>query len=340
LLLALPGCHMQPQDAKPTIQITHMPVASLGGPKAMDYIEGKVSGARSGDRVVLYAHSEVWWLQPFRNAAFTNIQPDSTWRNSTHLGTEYAAMLVETGYRPPAKLGAIPDAGNGVRASTLVKGTGPAVAPKTLHFSGYEWIVQEAENDTAGETQSYEPGNAWVDQKGYLHVRMGERDGHWYGAELHTARSFGYGSYRFVVQNSGQLDASGTLRFFLYDLLIAKESRNDELDIEISRWDNQSVTNARYVVQPFYVAGNSEKFNVPAGELTHLLQWEPGKASFKTMRGTLDPSKQTVDEKVFTAGVPVPANHKVYIDLLDFLHSRHPSKQPTEVVIEKFDYLP
>ena len=331
---------MQPQDIKPTIQITHVPVASLGGPKAMDYMEGKVTGARTGDRVVLYARSEIWWIQPFRNAVFTGVQPDSTWRNSTHLGTEYAALLVEPGYRPPPKLGAIPDPGDGILASTFVKGSGPAVAPKTIRFSGYDWIVQNAENDTAGETQSYDPGNAWVDEKGFLHVRMGERDGHWYGAELHTARSFGYGSYRFVVQNTAQLDASGTFRMFLYDLLIAKESRNDELDIELSRWDDPVARNARYVVQPFYVAGNTEKFNVPAGELTHLLRWEPGKASFKTVRGALESSRQTVNEKVFTTGVPDPANHKVYIDLLDFLHSRHPSKLPTEVVIEKFEYLP
>ena len=225
-------------------------------------------------------------------------------------------------------------------ASTFVKGTGPAAAPRTLHFSGYDWVVQGAENDTAGETQSYDPANAWVDQKGYLHLRMGERDGHWYGAELHTARSFGYGAYRFVVQNSGQLDPSGTFRIFLYDLLIARESRNDELDIEISRWNDPAATNARYVVQPFYVSENKDKFNAPAGELTHLLHWEPGKAAFKTVRGATGSSAQIVHEKVFTAGVPVPANHKVYIDLLDFLHSRHPSKLPTEVVIEKFEYLP
>jgi hypothetical protein len=341
LLLSLLGCHARKRDLKPTIEITRMPAASVGGPKVMDYMEGRVSGARAGDRVVLYAYSEVWWIQPFKNAGLTNIQPDSSWRNSTHLGTDYAALLVEPGYRPPRKLGSIPAIGNGVLATAVVKGSGPAIVPKAIHFSGYDWTAQGADNDTAGETQSYDPNNAWVDDKGYLHLRMNERDGHWYCAEVHSNRSLGYGTYRFVVQDIGHLDSSATFRIFAYDLLISNERRNDELDIELSRWGDPAGQNARYVMQPYYVPKNVAKFEAPAGELTHTFRWEPGKVSFRTVQGTSDsPGHKTVSEKVFTDGVPAAQNHEIYFDLLDFLHSRHTAKLPTEVVIEKFEYLP
>ena len=341
LSFPLVGCQARHRDLAPSIQITRVPVASLGGPKAMDYMEGNVSGARAGQHVVLYAFSEVWWVQPFKDAGLTNIQPDSSWRNSTHLGTDYAALLVEPGYHPQLKLGALPEIGGGIRATAVVKGSGSAVAPKTIHFSGYDWTVQGADNDTAGDLQSYDPDNAWVDEKGYLHLRMNERDGHWYCAEIHSNLSPGYGTYRFVVQDIGHLDSSATFRIFAYNLVTSTESRNDELDIELSRWGDPAVLNARYVVQPYYVPGNVARFEAPAGELTHTFHWEPGKVSFRTVRGASDfPGHKIVSEKVFTEGVPTAENHKIYIDLLDFLHSRHRAKLPTEVVIEKFEYLP
>jgi hypothetical protein len=95
------------------------------------------------------------------------------------------------------------------------------------------------------------------------------------------------------------------------------------------------------VVQPYYVPSNVAKFEAPSGELTHTFRWEPGKVSFRTVQGASDsPGHNVVSEKIFTEDVPAAENHKIYFDLLDFLHSRHTAKLPTEVVIEKFEYLP
>ncbi|MGH9846572.1 MAG: sensor histidine kinase, partial [Blastocatellia bacterium] len=75
-----------------------------------------------GQHVVLYARSGAWYVQPFTDQPFTKIQPDSTWKNSTHLGTEYAALLVEPGYHPEARLDVLPTRGGGVVAVAAVKG--------------------------------------------------------------------------------------------------------------------------------------------------------------------------------------------------------------------------
>ena len=67
----------------------------------MDFIEGRVGGAKPGQQVVLYARSGgVWWIQPLVANPYTKIQTDLAWKNTTHLGTDYAALLVEPGYRP------------------------------------------------------------------------------------------------------------------------------------------------------------------------------------------------------------------------------------------------
>ncbi len=133
-------------------------MANPGGPEQLDNIEGRALDAGPGQQIVLYAHSGIWYVQPFANRPFTTIQADSTWKNSTHLGTEYAALLVEPGYRPQSKVETLPKVGNGVVA--VATATGKAAAPivsKTLHFSGYDWMARSAASDRGGETNSYDP---------------------------------------------------------------------------------------------------------------------------------------------------------------------------------------
>jgi signal transduction histidine kinase len=61
-------------------------------------------------------------VQPLVDRPFTSIQPDSKWRNSTHFGTEYAALLVDPGYRPQAIMDFLPREGAGVIAVAITKG--------------------------------------------------------------------------------------------------------------------------------------------------------------------------------------------------------------------------
>ncbi|HKY06440.1 MAG TPA: hypothetical protein VJQ56_16200, partial [Blastocatellia bacterium] len=111
----------------------------------LDIIQGRAIGARPGQQIVLYARTGTWWIQPMSSPPFTKIQPDSTWINSTHLGSEYAALLVEPWYRPEPAMNELPTPGGDVIAVAMTLGSPPgsAVSP-TLHFSGYEWRVRNA----------------------------------------------------------------------------------------------------------------------------------------------------------------------------------------------------
>jgi signal transduction histidine kinase len=111
--------------AGPTVELSQVPPADEGGSARLGAIEGRVIGARTGQRIVLYARSGDWYVQPFADQPFTAVQPDSTWRTSTHLGTEYAALLVDAEYRPPAKTPALPGTGAGVAAVAVTRGTPP-----------------------------------------------------------------------------------------------------------------------------------------------------------------------------------------------------------------------
>jgi len=116
------ACHATQNQSAPAIEFTRVPLAGKGGPDLTDTIEGRVIRAHPGERIVLFAHWGTWWVQPSVAQPFTTIEPDSTWRNSTHLGTEYAALLVDANYQPQANIDSLPARGLGVVAVAVVNG--------------------------------------------------------------------------------------------------------------------------------------------------------------------------------------------------------------------------
>ena len=333
------GCRGSQPDVAPSIQFTKVPRASEGGPARLDTIEGRVSGARPGQRIVLFARSGGWWVQPLANEPFTTIADDATWRNSTHLGTEYAALLVNGDYRPPARADTLPAQGGSVIVVATTKGEGTVTRePRKLTFSGYEWQVRQLPSDRGG-ANDYDPANAWTDDAGALHLRIAGSPGQWTSAEVILTRSLGYGTYSFVVRDASQLEPSAALGMFTWDDL-GVEQNHREMAIEISRWGDPANKNAQYVIQPYYVAANVARFTAPAGRLTHSFRWEPGRVAFKTLAGVTDASSRVVAQHDLTSGVPTPGGESVRINLYVFGYGSIPLKNGAEVVIEKFQYLP
>jgi len=123
VVLVFSGCAIRSNG--PSIEITNIPPADKGGGRELDTIRGRVTGAQSNQRVVLYARSGAWYVQPYADQPFTNIGSNSTWSNETHLGTEYAALLVERDYEPAPLIINLPNAGNGVIAVAMVDGRPP-----------------------------------------------------------------------------------------------------------------------------------------------------------------------------------------------------------------------
>jgi hypothetical protein len=341
LCVALGGCHRQPANTGPSIEFTKIPPASQGGRERIDSIAGRVNKARPGQSIVVYARSGPWWVQPWPEQALIPIQSDSTWSTSTHLGYEYAAMLVDAGYHPPPTMDVAPTQGGLIAALKIVKGTGePQVAPtRPLRFSGYDWKVRTISSDRGGMNNLYDPDNAWTDQSGALHLRIKKKGDRWTCAEVMLPRSLGYGTYNFVVRDASHLEPAAVLSMNTYDEW-AGEQHFREMDLAISKWgDAASKKNTQYEIQPFYVPGNLISFNEPPGTLTHSFRWESGRASFRTVRGA-STNGGLVFEHVFTSGVPSPGQEQLYLVLYVVASETNPLQNENEVVIEKFEYLP
>ena len=343
------GCRSPKTLAGPTIEFTKSPVSAVGGLDKMDTIEGRVIGVRPElrpeKRIVLYAKSGGrWWIQPFaRDPLFTKIQADSKWKNVTHLGEEYAALLVDPSYSPPQTTELLPATGGAVAAVAVVKGrtADPSSPPKMLHFSGYDWLVRDLLSFRAGSMNSFDPANAWTDKNGALHLRVTKKQDGWSCAEVQLTRSLGYGTYLFVVRDISHLEPSAVFTLFTWDGMVGTEENRQELDIEMSRWGVPNNANAQYVVQPYYIPTNIVRFNAPAGVLTHTFRWEPGQVTFTTYAGAQVTGRaHPLNQHVFAARVPAPGAELARINLYVVGWGKVPLQRENEIVVEKFKYYP
>jgi hypothetical protein len=335
--VSLGSCRSTHADNGPSIEFTRVPPAGDGTPEKLEPIAGRVKGARPSDRIVLFALSGLWWVQPEVAQPFTTIHADSQWTSSTHPGSAYAALLVDARYRPPLTMNALPGTAGPVLAVAAVKGTPPIASPPALQFSGYEWEARQTASEQDKHNNPNMPASAWTDQKGFLHLRVLKQADHWISAEVKLSRSLGYGSYRFVVHDVSHLEPSAIFALFTWDEMGPPR----EMDIEISRWGEPEDKNAQYVVQPYIVPANTVRFEAPAGPLTYSMDWEPGRVSFKTIRGSRsNNASEIVAEHAFTSGVPSAGSERIHMSAYRYGNQRHPLQNEFEVVIEKFDFLP
>jgi hypothetical protein len=340
---ALSSCKSRDADSGPSIEFTHIPPAAQGGRERVDTISGRVRNAGPKQQIVIYAHSGPWWVQPWPDHPFIPIQADSTWSTETHLGFEYAALLVDPGYRPLPELDVAPTQGGFVALATIVKGVGtPQFTPTgSLKFSGYDWGVRMIESDKGGTNNLYDSENAWTDASGALHMQIKKKSGMWSCAEIFLNRSLGYGTYSVTVRDTSHLEPAAVFSMFTWEDS-ASEQHFREMDVEVSgRGNAANKNNARYIIQPFYIPENLFVFAAPSGTLTYVLRWEPGHATFKTFRGrSAGAGAQLVSEHEFTSGVPVPGKAMPRLVFYVAASDKNPMQKPSEVVVEKFEYLP
>ena len=137
-----------------------------------------------------------------------------------------------------------------------------------------------------------------------------------------------------MVHDTSQLEPAAVLTLFTREDN-GTDPNSREMCVEISRWGDPASLNAQYVVQPYYVAANVSRFAAPAGALTHSFRWEPGRVAFRTTHGS-----SVVAEHDFTSGVPSAGGETVRMNLYVFGNGTSPLEKETEVVVERFEFLP
>jgi hypothetical protein len=94
-----------------SIEITTPPPEGEG-PSSSGTIAGRTSNAfPDRHRVVIYAFTNKWWVQPTVTQPFTALDAAGRFRARIQLGYQYAAFLIEGDYRPPPTLDDLPPIG-------------------------------------------------------------------------------------------------------------------------------------------------------------------------------------------------------------------------------------
>jgi hypothetical protein len=347
LAIGLTSC--QPttkQGPEPKISFTQVPQRDPGNQTEQDVMEGTVSGAKPGQRIVLYSKTGgLWWLQPILSAPFTPIAPDGIWRNETHLGTDYAVLLVDPGYRPVAVLDQLPPRGHGVAATAESAGQERS-SSYFVNFSGFTWRVRKQPSNRGGSLNPYNPENVYVDKAGVLHMRILKRDQKWTASEINLTQSLGYGTYSFIVEDISKLDPSVAFGIFTWDYSTNHET-NREFDITISHWGDAQDKNAEFVLQPTIAATNSARFVAPAGKLKFTIIWETGRLTMIASR-VPDSDKGASDgplvfKHIFTTEIPGPGLESLRMTLFPYKKPNEKTyglQSPAEVCVDRFEYLP
>jgi hypothetical protein len=177
----------------------------------------------------------------------------------------------------------------------------PAAAgkPRTVQFSGYRWLVKQSDQ-RVGPGPNYFSGreeNVWVDKEGNLHLKITQRDGKWWAAEVYSQKDFGHGTYVFqVTGRPDNLDQNAVLGLYTWDNTTFMTDANSEIDIEFARWGDPAQKILQYSVQPtrgpdaaqgqtYRERWFEEEPLITTGASTHTFTWLRDRVSFASYDG-------------------------------------------------------
>jgi len=220
----------------------------------------------------------------------------------------------------------------------------PTNYPNTIAFSGYTWKIRNSPEVTSTPGPNYwsnSTENVLIDNNGYLHLRITNRDGKWLCPEVYTLQALGYGTYVFHTKSPvDSLDKNVVLGLFTY------KDDSHEVDIEYSRWGKAEGVNSGFTVQPEpYTSDNALDFNTTLTELeaTHSFTWTSEKVNFQTFQGNYNNTNAPQENVIKTWESKVSCNAtdaKTVINLWLY-HGLAPlNLQEVEVVVTGFEFYP
>ena len=286
-------------------------------------------------KVVLWALTNIWYVQPYIATPWTTICDDGSWDNSTHGWNTMVAVLVNKDAYTP---GSVRYTHPGFEQGVLAFAQYPPIRPDLpIEFSGYTWGIKQSADrfDPGPNYWSASVDNIWVAADG-LHLKIHHDGAHWTCPEVYLLESHGYGTYTFeLAKRVDNLDQRSVFGCFTY------ESLSRELDIEFSH-ALASPNNAQFVVQPYNHSGNIYRYDMPPIQYsTHRIEWQPGHVHFSSWRGLSTSADSLITDWHYTGSDIPPANVERWRFNLWLFGGQPPaSGVGDEVVIKSFDYQP
>lgn len=229
----------------------------------------------------------------------------------------------------------------------MLAGSVSAVA-KTIRFAGYEWIVRPSGKGGPGPNQ-WDENNVWVDESGYLHLKLAPHEGQWRCAEVYTKERLGFGRYQFwLTGRLDQLDPNVVLGLFNYPTRDVGADGTHEIDIEFAQWGRKAGPVGNYTVWP---ATNAVKQRTQAflvtftgNNTTHRFVWQPTQVSFQSLAGHRNDNAEALAHWEYAPPDPASGISRkpmpVHINLWCFQGHPPDNGQSVEMVVRAFQFSP
>ncbi len=262
----------------------------------------------------------------------------------------------------------------GCIATTSCEVSEPAVRSRqgdTLNFAGREWVIKH--NDAllgpGPNIFTNHPSHVWVDNNGYLHLTIDEREGTWYSTEVVSKENMGYGTYVFTIQGDPvNIDENVVLGLFTWDNNTFQQEANSEVDIEFAKWgEPEEGYTLQYGVQPInfgpYYPERVDKPVVDSsqwiGVSTHAFTWTDTLITWKSWPGSEydngtptaswnfdlnNPARIKNEGQNSSRPIIIPAPGETTNARMNFWLLEGPSgpanQERHEMIIRNFQYLP
>lgn len=241
-----------------------------------------------------------------------------------------------------------------------------------VYFSGQVWDVKIHEELVGPGPNYFSPyyDDVYVDELGYLHLKIAEHNGKWYATEVVGRDTIGYGTFTWVIQGDVEnIPENIVVGLFTWDNESFFTQANSEVDIEFSRWGNIETENTLYYsVQPvnfgtYYPERSKEAETLPSdliGVTTHSFTWTDTLIEWSSYKGEgineanktaywsfdLDnPPRIKYENGYASDPIVIPAPGEATTVRINFWLLPWVSNEPTdgltqEIVIRSFTYTP
>ncbi len=152
-----------------------------------------------------------------------------------------------------------------------------------VKFAGRDWVVRPSGRREAPGPNHWSDSDesVWVDDQGFLHLKVRKARGRWLAAEIHTplpAEPFHLEVTTATPMR--ELDPNVVAGFFAY-----KDDSN-EIDIELSEWGARGGFNTQFAVAP-YGEGDRHRFTAPSDvlEVVHVMDWRADRVALASRVG-------------------------------------------------------
>ena len=316
-------------------------------------LEGVVSNAENLQDYAVTAYIFVggygWVIKPTAASPKTPILEDGTFEINLTTGTmDDLAEIILVGvvksdaHIPIVTGGDLPD--NIPFLASVKQKRDVSPCHRNIRWSGVDWWVKTSRGGRLGPGGNVfgdTPENVFVDEQGNLHLKIIYDDGVWKCPEIVSLDTFGYGRYEFELETFPVLDPNIVFGFFTWENGVPLEY-NREIDIEFSQWGDSSAPNAQYVVQPWQLETNIERFDLDSipGTSFHRFDWQPESIHFQSIscrKDDVEPENMLADWLYTGSNIPATSEEKVRLNLwiMDG-HSSPSDGQEQEVVIKRF----